>query len=409
MRFIITCAILVYTAFGSLFAAEPGMAGTSSDTVADSVRISMIICTPGSDIYELEGHAALRVQFPDGRDMAVNYGIFDFDAPNFVYRFVKGETDYMVAAYPFAYFLESYRRDGRGVVEYPLELSKEESIRLLDLIRRNLLPENRVYRYNYVKDNCSTRPLRLVEQAVGDTIRLNAPAITDGWTFRDAMRYYHRNYPWYQFGIDLALGSGIDYPISDHEKAFSPHLLMTMLPGASVTDSHLAIRKIVGEQINHCPQTDGGPLDPTPWFLTPMAFSLILLFGVGIVAVYDLRRKHISRWADACYMSLAGLAGCVIAFLVFVSVHEATSPNWLIVWLNPLCLIVPGCIFIKKCRRLVLFYEFLNFVALFLLCVLWPLTGQHANMAFWPLIAADLILSARYIYITASCAKKSIQ
>lgn len=398
--------VMVFTIWNSLFADKPECAGEISP--ADSMRVSMIICTPGKEIYELEGHAALRIQMPDGRDMAVNYGIFDFDAPNFVYRFVKGETDYMVAAYPFSYFLESYRRAGRGVVEFPLNLTREESDTLLSLLTRNLLPENRVYRYNYVKDNCSTRPLRIVEMAVGDTLTINAPRLTDGWTFRDAMRHYHRNYPWYQFGIDLALGSGIDYPVSEHEKAFAPHLLMTMMPGATITGSDGKVRHIAGEQINHSPQTDGGPLGPTPWFLSPMAISLCLLVLVGVVSVMDLRRKHVTRLVDACYMSLAGLAGCVVAFLVFVSTHEATSPNWVIVWLNPLCLIVPICIFIKKCVRLVLFYEILNFVALFLLCVLWPLTGQHANPAFWPLIAADMILSARYIYITASCAKKSI-
>ncbi|WP_295727617.1 DUF4105 domain-containing protein [uncultured Muribaculum sp.] len=377
---------------------------------ADSVRVSLVVCSPGSAVYELEGHAALRVVFPDGRDMAVNYGIFDFDSPNFIYRFVKGETDYMVAAYPFAYFLESYRRDGREVVEYPLRLTSGESSKLLEMLQSNLLPENRVYRYNYVKDNCATRPLRIVEAAVGDTLSLQAPPYTAGWTFRDAMRHYHRNYPWYQFGIDLALGSGIDYPLSDHEKVFAPDMLRLMLSGAVVADSAGERRIMVDELVEYGPvRSGGGPLGPTPWPLTPLAVSFYILIAVLICALYDLRRRHVSRWADAIYMTAAGLAGCLVAFLVLVSTHEATSPNWLIVWLNPLCFIVPACIFIKKYARLLFCYEILNFVALFLLCMLWPLTGQVANVAFWPLIAADMVLSARYIYIYASCAKKSIQ
>lgn len=376
----------------------------------DSVRVSLVVCSPGSAVYELEGHAALRVVLPDGRDMAVNYGIFDFDSPNFIYRFVKGETDYMVAAYPFSYFLESYRRDGREVEEYPLSLTSGESARLLDMLQRNLLPENRVYRYNYVKDNCSTRPLRIVEAAVGDTLSLQAPPYTDGWTFRDAMRHYHENYPWYQFGIDIALGSGIDYPLSEHEKVFAPDMLRLMLPGAVVAGQAGGERSIVGEAVVYAPaEEDGGPLGPTPWPLTPLAVALYVLLAVIVCAVADLRRRRVSRWADAVYMSVAGLAGCLVTFLVFISTHEATSPNWLIVWLNPLCFIVPACIFIKKYARLLFCYEILNFVALFLLCVLWPLTAQVANVAFWPLIAADMILSARYIYIYASCAKKSIQ
>lgn len=395
-RFFSALSFLIFTLCGVL----------AAPALSDSVRVSFVICSPGSNVYELEGHAAMRVVLPDGRDMAVNYGIFDFDSPNFIYRFVKGETDYMVAAYPFGIFLNSYLRDGREVVEYPLALTRDETSALVELLNSNLMPENRVYRYNYVKDNCSTRLFGLVEGAVGDTVAMQAPGYTGGWSFRDAMRHYHRDYPWYQFGIDLALGSGIDYPIREHEKAFAPHLLIDMLPTARIDGRPL----VAGSPVRYAGHGQGGPQGPTPWPLTPMAVSLYILAGVVICTLVDLRRRRVSRWVDAVFMSVAGLAGCLLAFLVFISVHEATSPNWLIIWLNPLCFIVPACIYIKKCARLVLLYEIVNFVALFLLCMLWPLTGQSANVAFWPLVAADMILSARYIYIIyASCAKKQIQ
>lgn len=395
-RFFSVLSFLIFTLCGVL----------AAPALSDSVRVSFVICSPGSNVYELEGHAAMRVVLPDGRDMAVNYGIFDFDSPNFIYRFVKGETDYMVAAYPFGIFLNSYLRDGREVVEYPLALTRDETSALVELLNSNLMPENRVYRYNYVKDNCSTRLFGLVEGAVGDTVAMQAPGYTGGWSFRDAMRHYHRDYPWYQFGIDLALGSGIDYPISEHEKAFAPHLLIDMLPTARIVGRPL----VAGSPVRYAGHGQGGPHGPTPWPLTPIAVSLYILAGVVVCALVDLRRRRVSRWVDAVFMSVAGMAGCLLAFLVFISVHEATSPNWLIVWLNPLCFIVPACIYIKKCARLVLLYEIVNFVALFLLCMLWPLTGQSANVAFWPLVAADMILSARYIYIIyASCAKKQIQ
>ena len=59
---------------------------------SQDIQVSLITCSPGKEIYELEGHTALRIKTPD-YDMAVNYGIFDFNSPNFIYRFVKGETD----------------------------------------------------------------------------------------------------------------------------------------------------------------------------------------------------------------------------------------------------------------------------------------------------------------------------
>lgn len=141
--------------FISLALYADGKESQISDSLSEMPQISLITCGPGKNIYELEGHTALRVRYK-GSDIAVNYGLFDFAAPNFVYRFVKGETDYMVGAAPYEYFLTQYRRDGRDVWEQPLNLSAESAFRLVSLLDENLQPENRVYRYNYVKDNCAT-------------------------------------------------------------------------------------------------------------------------------------------------------------------------------------------------------------------------------------------------------------
>ena len=387
MRLLRFCLFAFMAAFASAVNAEEVVDSVDPGT-SDVPQISLITCGPGKDIYELEGHTALRIRH-NGMDVAVNYGLFDFDAPNFVYRFVKGETDYMVGAAPFEYFLRQYVREGRDVYEQPLNLSPDAARRLVELLDENLRRENRVYRYNYVKDNCATRPLAMIERAMGDTLALKAGGYTEGWTFREAMRYYHRNYPWYQFGIDLALGSGIDYVITEREKAFVPVVLMEMMAGCGVVDSTFVLSA-----------GDKAMPEPTPWWLTPLAVGIaVLLFAIGI-AVRDVRRMKVTRWVDACLFGIYGIAGLVIAFLVFVSEHEATSPNWLLLWLNPFCLIVPAFIYIKSCRKLVKLYGIVNFVALFLLIILWPLTGQSGNVAFIPLILADATLTIRYLYIT---------
>ena len=66
----------------------------------DSLRISLLTCWPGPEVYELFGHTGLRVQRISAEqpfDVVFNYGLFDFSTPHFVYRFTKGETDYCVA------------------------------------------------------------------------------------------------------------------------------------------------------------------------------------------------------------------------------------------------------------------------------------------------------------------------
>ena len=71
----------------------------------DSVRVSLLTCAPGSEIYALFGHSAIRYENPaKQQDWVFNYGMFSFKDPNFVMRFVKGETDYQLGVIPFHYF-----------------------------------------------------------------------------------------------------------------------------------------------------------------------------------------------------------------------------------------------------------------------------------------------------------------
>ena len=363
---------------------------------ADTI-VSFVNFYPGTDIYELEGHSALRIAMPQG-DFAISYGTYDFEQPNFVYRFVKGETDYWVTAVPWQPFVRSYLRSGRRIVEHRIDMDSAQKQKLIDLISQNLLPENRTYRYNYVKDNCATRPLRILELALGDSIVLDRPAsdMAGEHSFRTVMKHYHRNYPWYQFGIDLALGSGIDRRIDNREKAFAPVVLDSQLPGATVGGRRLVASS---EAINDA-APDSAVAGPTPWYAGPLAISCLLLLVTIAITVRDLRRRKVTRWFDAALFALFGLAGLLISFLVFISVHEATSPNILLLWLNPFCFIPTVFIWINRCKIVVVSYQIVNFVAVIVLTVLWIAGFQAVNSAFIPLLACDAIRAISYIYLT---------
>ena len=370
------------------------MIHTATDTT-----ISLITCYPGSDIYELEGHSALRVSISDGRDYAINYGLFDFSSPNFVYRFVKGETDYRCGAIPTASFLRHYSEDGRKVVEQRLNLTPAQKARAIDLIATDLLPENATYRYNYVKDNCATRPLSVIEKAIVSPINFNS-VHNETTTFRDQMRVFHANYPWYQFGIDLALGSGIDYNISQRETAFAPVTLSRLIENATYTDE-------AGQEIPLVANTtvlaegyrQGATLPPTPYWQTPMAFALAVLALTVFASVKQIRGKNIvPKITDTLVFGMQGMAGLLLTFLIFISVHEATSPNFLYVWLNPLAF--AGCmlVWLKSCKKALLCYHFINFALLAALATGWWLIPQSGNTAFIPLITASALRSACQIY-----------
>lgn len=385
-------AIILVWLSATAFAAPASTDNLTGDTYvppADSITVSLITCWPGSEIYELYGHEAIRVR-GEGRDSVWNFGVFDYREPNFVYRFVKGETDYLCAGYPFEWFLPEYMQRGSKVVEQDLNLTSDEARQLLGMLRENALPQNRYYRYNYVKDNCATRIRDMVEKATGgegvypDSVRYG--------TFRNEMRVYNRHYPWYQFGIDLALGGGIDYPLTAREEMFVPVEMFRMMEDGRFADGRAAVRetRVLYEGL------PDATLPQTAWWLTPLFWSWIFFTFSLAVGIADIKRRKISRWVYSLWFLSIGLVGCVSAFLVFISSHEATSPNSLIIWLNPLQLLFGIFIWLKKGRWVCLAMSWYDIVATVSLLVVWPFQAQSTNPAIFPLVGATLALSVAY-------------
>ena len=362
----------------------------------DSLVVSLVTCWPGSEVYELCGHSALRMRNADGsEDFAWNYGLFDYTEPHFVYRFVKGETDYMMGPIPFDLFAAEYARQGRRVLEQELNLTNDEALRLRALLLEESRPENRTYRYNYVRDNCATRITDRLSQALGQFIVF--PDTLSFGTFRDEMRSFHRNYPWYQFGIDLALGSGLDYKLRPNEEMFTPIVMSERYAGAHLADG----RQLVRATRELVPDSGHATLGPTPFYAAPTGVSIAVLVAIGALCAWMLWRRRMLRWVFALWFAVLGTAGCIIAFLVFVSQHEATSPNMLIVWLNPLQLLPLFTIWSRRTRWITTAMAWYNLAAVGILLILWPFQQQSANTAFFPLMAATLLLALTYAILTA--------
>ena len=375
----------------------------SADTTRPEVEsVALLTCHPGDEVYELEGHTALRFIFSDGKDLTVNWGLFDFNSPKFLYRFVKGETDYRMGATPTVHFLNQYSSEGRRVDQTPLNLTPAEREKLVWLIDSTMRIGSPVYRYNYVLDNCETRPVDYLEKAIGHPLQFaDTTALGDkaGTTFRGDMTAFHRNYPWYQFGIDLALGPYIDNTLTSREHLFAPVSLALMVDGAMRPDPENpeAYINLSSPRFELLPDLGGGPDTPTPWPFTPIAVCSFFCLITITISIIDLHRHSISRWFDTIYFNIAGLAGLLLTFLIFVSVHYATSPNWLYLWLNPLCFIGGTLIWIKKYRKAVILYQIINFAAIAALCVVVICGAQAINFAFIPLLAADALRAVVYI------------
>ena len=165
LLFLLTCFMPANAQDKSLMTEQP----------SDSFEISLLTCTPGPVAYTMYGHSALRVHnFTANLDLVFNYGVFDYNEDNFVFKFVKGETDYILAAEYSVGFFERYRDEGAGIMEQVLNLSQEECNILNGLLMENLQPANRMYRYNWLYDNCTTRARDMIERAVQGEVRYHA-------------------------------------------------------------------------------------------------------------------------------------------------------------------------------------------------------------------------------------------
>lgn len=378
IRYILTTLAILFLAFPSVATQK-----------RDSIVVSLLTAWPGPEVYQLCGHSAIRIRGAEV-DSVWNYGVFNFDEPNFVYRFVKGETDYMLVGYPTMWFMPEYLSEGRKVLEQDLNLTQDEAWKLRSLLQTEALPQNRTYRYNYVKDNCATRITDRLAQATD--ARLIFPDTIAYGSFRREMQAFHRDYPWYQFGIDLALGSGLDRELRANEEMFVPTVMSDRYAKATLSDG----RRLVSDTRQLTPDSGHATLPPTPWYLTPNFWSVICFILMAAFSVFMAWKRRILRWLYCLWFAIIGLGGCIIAFLVFASDHEATSPNMLLLWLNPLQLIVAVCVWWPRAHWPVNIMAWYNIVVLGILLIIWPFQLQSANPAFFPLMGATLALSIVY-------------
>ena len=381
-----------------LFATLTFNASGQNIRLSNAAEISLLTCSPSDkEAYMLYGHTAIRVRdmhpASDSTrpiDFVFNYGLFDFSKPHFIYRFARGETDYMLGGSDFEHFLAEYRARGSQVSEQTLALDSAERQHLMDALLENARPENRTYRYNFFFDNCATRPAAMIERAVNGSIAYEERREVE--TFRDVINHCTRHHPWLTFGCDLVVGAPADRPMHLRESFFIPEQLRESFDGAWIITPDGSKRRLVASTRLLSEQT--AP-EVAPDFFTPLVCSLLLFIIVALLTLLEVRREACYRWLDCLLLLPAGLAGCVIAFLAFFSVHPAMWPNVTLLWLHPLHLVGLVLVASKRWKRATYVYHFLTFAALLAAAVGYFIIPQHANLTFIPLMLTLLIRSGR--------------
>lgn len=306
-------------------------------TPADSLEISLLTCTPHQEVYSIYGHTAIRVlDKSHERDFVVNYGVFDFHSPHFLWRFTFAVADYEMGILMKNHFMAEYIQRGSGVTEQVLNLSAHEKEVIFNALRENFKPENAKYRYNFFYDNCTTRARDMIISHLDGTVeyRDSLPPTT----FREYVHRCSHDYPWTTFGIDLLLGVRADCKTTREERQFLPYNLHDDFASAIIRDSDGSERPLVKETnqlLKAGPVMTGADMPISPHTAMILFSALILL----VTAIEQFWLKRIFWWFDALLMFIVGAVGIVLCALFF-SKHPTVRTNLQCLLFNPLPLLM---------------------------------------------------------------------
>ena len=306
---------------------------------SDSLRISVVTCAPGGEIYTLFGHTAIRVQIvnpdtlsrlPD--DIIFNYGAFNYHADGFAWRFLKGETDYILAAEPAVYFFREYRNEKKARVwEQELNLSHDEKASLFGFLRFNCAPENRMYRYNWLYYNCTNRAKEVIDACVDGKVEYRSAE--KELVAREILHRYTKVDSWIRLGIDFILGAEIDRPLTKFQQMFIPDIYSQELDSAVVVGNDGVERNLVkGTAVLVDWERNDGE-DTVNW---PMIVFCGVLAVLLVCSYLEYRRRRTYRWIDVGVSAIVGVVGCLVTFFFFFSEHPGLSTNWWVIIFNPL-------------------------------------------------------------------------
>ena len=352
-------------------------------------RVSLLTCSPASEVWQQYGHTAIR--FVDAErdvDVVFNYGLFDFAAPHFIWRFCLGKTDYIVGAETYDSFRREYVERGSSITEQQLNLLPEETVNFWNLITTNCRPENRTYRYDFFYNNCSTKARDILYQSLESDVSI---ARTDSVSLRSILHRHNAAYPWASFGIDLLLGVKADHPVPHDVQEFAPLSLEESFAKATRNDGEPFVTGTT--VVQPLSSIQGGGRFP----LTPVQMMIIVLLITAIVCTFELLSSTRQWWYDVVLYSIQGVAGVIVTFLFLFSTHPTVDSNILVVVLNPLAFVLLLFLLRQSRRRTIPWAAMAEVGLIVVLAVVWLFIRQEIPTAAWVFICALLLRSAHHI------------
>jgi hypothetical protein len=353
---------LLATSFASALGAQTS-APVQAAQPGSEITVTLVTFGVGSLVFERFGHNALRFQDAStGEDVAYHWGLFDFAEPDFLVRFLTGDTRYSMGAVDARALIESERRSGRPTTLQRLNLTPTQAFALRDFVRWNARDENKFYRYDYFRDNCSTRLRDALDRAVNGAIRKSAANRPTEITYRnETLRLTDGDKP-VQAGIDIALGRPADVPLSEWDSFFIPMRLRDAIRTVRIQNDLGAEVPLVAEEMALPLPADVAPVVElkTPPRLVPRYLLLgILLAALVVVLRIMMLSRRSAAWGlavfGAAWSLLSGVLGVILLLAWLATRHVFWAANENVLLLSPISLalvvLLPSAILSRRLER----------------------------------------------------------
>lgn len=292
-------------------------------------EISIITVGPGDVLYEAFGHSAIRVRDSViGMDNIFNYGLFDFNQPNFKLNFTKGKLLYKLGKKPFQNFVTNYYYQKRWMRAQVLNLSQLEKQKMYALLEENALPQNAEYLYDPYFNNCATKLRDITKDILGNQVQFPASFSSENYTLRQLMDKELFWNTWGNFGINLALGNTLDKAITAEAYMYLPDYVYEAFKKAKKTKNNIDSPLVKKEQLilNFKEKKI-----EQKWYNPFSIFSIFLLLSI-MITYRDQKRNKRSKFLDFLLFFITGFLGGIICFLWFFTNHSTTPNNFNLLW-----------------------------------------------------------------------------
>jgi hypothetical protein len=322
-------------------------AATPAPEPGSELEITLMTFGLGQEVFERFGHNALWIHdAANGTDVAYNWGLFSFRQPHFLQRFLTGDTKYWMGGEDANVMIAQYQSLGRPITLQRLNLTPAQRLALRDFIRWNEQGDNRYYRYDYFRDNCSTRLRDALDHALGGKLRAAMDTVVTPFTYRrESVRLTDGDRP-IQTGIDIALGRPADVPLTVWESFFIPMRLRDAVRDLTlpIGPNGAPVRLVAEER--HVAPFPGTALVPELETAPRLVWRLLIVGVVLAATLAAIRIMAMSRrgaaWGFTLVASvwslLCGVIGVIIVLAWTMTRHVFWSWNENLFQVSPLSL-----------------------------------------------------------------------